>query len=158
MTSVACPSCGEKGNLPDHLIGKRIRCHKCGKGFNAGSTTVEPAKPALAADGTIDVDGLDASTWAASAVAEADAPTHPDPLPAFVALPPSGEIPVVAGKQYKVLTQKDRWFEGKFELAKLEDALNHYARQGWSVRAMSTPLVTGFSGGPREEIVILLER
>ena len=57
-----------------------------------------------------------------------------------------------------MLTQKDRWFEGKFELAKLEEALNHYARQGWSVRAMATPLVTGFSGGPREEIVVLLER
>jgi hypothetical protein len=154
MTPVACPSCGEKGSLPDHLIGKKIRCQKCGKSFSAGATSVEPAKPAPA-DGTIDVDGLDPSTWTATA---AEAPAHPEPLPAFVASPPSGEIPVGSGKQYKVLTQRDRWFAGQFELAKLEDALNHYARQGWTVRAMSTPHVTGFSGGPREEIVILLER
>ena len=57
-----------------------------------------------------------------------------------------------------MLTQKDRFFEGKFELSRLETALNHYAAQGWVVRAMATPLVTGFSGGPREEIVVLLER
>ncbi len=61
-------------------------------------------------------------------------------------------------RHYKVLTQKDRYFEGKFDLARLEEALNHYAGEGWVVRAMATPHVTGFSGGPREEIVVLLER
>lgn len=37
----------------------------------------------------------------------------------------------VTTKEYKVLTQKDKWFSGKFDPAKLEEALNAYAEQGW---------------------------
>lgn len=33
--------------------------------------------------------------------------------------------------QYKVLTQKDRFFAGKFDPAKLEQAVNSYADEGW---------------------------
>src|SRR6185436_18156204 len=32
-------------------------------------------------------------------------------------------------KQYKVLTQKDKWFSGKFDPDQLEQALNAYAQQ-----------------------------
>jgi len=166
MAPVTCPSCGERGNVPNQLIGKRIKCQKCGKSFVAGATTATAPAPDDAAKptgGTIDVDGLDPSTWAATAVAvEAQAHEqsheHREPSPAFTASPQGPEPADGPVRQYKVLTQKDRWFEGKFELARLEEALNHYARQGWVVRAMATPHVTGFSGGPREEIVILLER
>jgi Domain of unknown function (DUF4177) len=168
MSPVRCPSCGEKGNLSDQLIGKKLRCHKCGASFVAGGTPAPSpvplavGAPAAPAGDTIEVDGLDASTWASTAVAvETHAPEpehHHEPAPAITHSPQGLEPSDGAGRQYKVLTQKDRWFEGKFELAKLEEALNHYARQGWVVRAMATPHVTGFSGGPREEIVILMER
>ena len=170
MIFVSCPACGEKGGLPDHLIGKKIRCQKCGKGFLAAAPTVENLisgsglnliAVAKNSGDTIDVDGLDASTWAATAVvAEKPAPEveHHEPGPAFTASHHDVDHPDVPARQYKVLTTKDRWFEGKFDLAKLEEALNHYARQGWVVRGMATPHVVGFSGGPKEEIVILLER
>lgn len=32
---------------------------------------------------------------------------------------------------YKVITQKDRYFSGKFSPEKLEAAINSYAEQGW---------------------------
>jgi hypothetical protein len=61
-------------------------------------------------------------------------------------------------KAYKVLTQKDKWFSGKFDPSRLEDALNAYAEQGWRVLACSTAEFPGFVGGKREELVVILER
>ncbi len=60
-------------------------------------------------------------------------------------------------KEYKVLTQKDKWFSGKFDPSKLESALNAYAEQGWRVVTSATAEFSGF-GGKREELVIVLER
>jgi Domain of unknown function (DUF4177) len=179
MSPVTCPSCGEKGNLSDQFLGKKIRCQKCGNSFLAVPTLAAspvahaahaahaaPAAPAAnespkPAGDSIEVEGLDPSTWAATAVAVAthvQEPVHHELTPAFTALPQTFEHADNPVRQYKVLTSKDRFFEGKYEFARLEDALNHYARQGWVVRAMATPHVTGFSGGPREELVILMER
>ena len=69
-------------------------------------------------------------------------------------------MPVTATniKEYKVLTQKDKWFSGKFDPAKLEEALNAYAEQGWVVKAATTAAITGFIGANREELIIILER
>ena len=62
-------------------------------------------------------------------------------------------------KQYKVLSQKDKWFSGKFDPELLEKALNSYAQQGWEVKGMATASMAGFlGGGNREEMVIVLER
>ena len=183
MISISCPSCGEKGNLPNQLLGKRIKCQKCGKGFLAGSSTAEaPAKPAVATVGaeaspgnTINIEGLDAWAWTAPAATatvtpepgtgftpqphEHDhEPVHEEASAAFNASTQVTPAAEVTQREYKVLTSKDRWFEGKYELSKLEEALNHYARQGWVVKAVSTPHVTGFSGGTKEEMVVLLER
>jgi len=183
MSAVICPSCGEKGNLSDQLLGKKLRCQKCGTSFVAGAVpgaiptpALHPATPTpaphpaplaaspvkvAAAGDVIEVDGLDASTWAATAVAvetRVPEPEHHEPPPTIADEPQAVDSSGAPVRQYKVLTQKDRWFQGKFELARLEEALNHYAHQGWVVRAMATPHVTGFSGGPREELVILMER
>jgi Domain of unknown function (DUF4177) len=190
MISISCPSCGEKGNLPNQLLGKRIKCQKCGKSFLAGSSSLEaPAKPAVAlvggeapSDNAIDVAGLDAWAWTAPAAVAATSaatatttaapssgfiqhhnehehePVHEEASAAFNAPVPAAAHADLPRREYKVLTQKDRWFEGKYELSRLEEALNHYAREGWVVRAMATPHVTGFSGGIREELVVLLER
>jgi len=59
--------------------------------------------------------------------------------------------------QYKVLTQKDRFFAGKFDPEKLELAVNSYAEQGWRVIAATTASIPSF-GGTREEMIVLLER
>lgn len=59
--------------------------------------------------------------------------------------------------EYKVLTQKDKWFSGKFDPAILEQALNAYAQQGWRVIACATADIPGF-GVTRQEFVTVLER
>jgi hypothetical protein len=60
--------------------------------------------------------------------------------------------------QYKILTQKDKWFSGKFDPEKLEQALNAYAQQGWKFKGMATASVPGMLGGARDEIIFVLER
>ncbi len=60
-------------------------------------------------------------------------------------------------KEYKVLTQKDRFFGKKFDPVKLEGALNSYANEGWQVKIGATAEFPGW-GGKREELIIILER
>jgi hypothetical protein len=60
-------------------------------------------------------------------------------------------------REYKVITQKDKWFSGKFDPEKVEGALNSYAKQGWVMKGVATASVPGF-GGQRDEIVIIMER
>ena len=60
-------------------------------------------------------------------------------------------------KEYKILTQKDKWFSGKFDPMKLEEALNAYASQGWQVVTSATAEFVGW-GPKREEMVVILER
>ena len=60
-------------------------------------------------------------------------------------------------KEYKVMTQKDRFFSGKFDPEKLEAAINSYASQGWEFKGVATANIPSFSGA-REEIVVIFER
>ncbi|QEH36953.1 hypothetical protein OJF2_55380 [Aquisphaera giovannonii] len=174
MPVVACPSCGERGKIPPTLVGARIKCRKCGTSFNvlpaaaraaagaavAGAGAGTPA--AAVAESThegISVDGLDASAWTFQAEpggdarpAEAHLPSDADHHHAFEA------HGVPHAKEYKFLCSRDKVFEGKFDLARLEELLNTYARQGWSVKGMSSPHLKDFGGNSKEEIVVLLER
>lgn len=59
--------------------------------------------------------------------------------------------------KYKVLTQKDKWFSGKFDPEKLENALNAYSEQGWRLVGCATADIPAF-GGSRQEFVAVLER
>jgi len=59
--------------------------------------------------------------------------------------------------QYKVLSQKDKWFSGKFDPVVLEQAMNAYAAQGWRVIGCATADIPGF-GSTRQEFVTILER
>jgi len=61
-------------------------------------------------------------------------------------------------KKYKVLTQKDKWFSGKFDPEKLETALNAYAEQGWRLVSCATADINTMMGGARQEFVAVLER
>src|SRR5262249_33845982 len=69
-----------------------------------------------------------------------------------------GSSPSVAPKQYKVLTQKDKWFSAKFDPERLEQAINAYANQGWVVKSVTTASFPGFVGGNRDEMIVVLER
>jgi hypothetical protein len=180
MPTVTCPSCGEKGKIPGTFIGTRIKCKKCGNAFlvtppaakapaTAGvgvgaSAGQAPAAAHVAAGGEheIAVEGLDEASWSATPVATAEHDPdqehhHDEATSSFTASP--GEGHAASGiKQYKLLTPKDKYFEGKFDLERLEQALNHFAKDGWVVRSMATPHVAGFSGGEREQLIVLLER
>ena len=67
--------------------------------------------------------------------------------------PPSPSSP----RPYKVLTQRDKWFAGKFDPERLEDAINAYAADGWKVCGVATTMF-GTPAGKREEVVVLMER
>jgi hypothetical protein len=60
-------------------------------------------------------------------------------------------------KQYKVLTQKDRFFAGKFDPEKLEAAINSYASEGWEVVSIATANIPSFTG-TREELIVVMSR
>ena len=60
-------------------------------------------------------------------------------------------------KQYKVMSQKDKWFSRKFDPETLEQAINSYASQGWEVVSVATASIPGF-GGAREELIVVFER
>ncbi len=174
MPYVACPSCGERGKIPPTLVGARIKCKKCGISFNVAAPAKVPAAEGAAvtagsaaaqaagtADGGIAVDGLDASAWAVASdhppeilkgEGEAAAPEAGDAAHSFEPHDASGL------KEYKVLCSRDKLFEGKFDVQRLEEALNYFSKQGWIVKGMSTPHLKDFGGGMKEELVILLER
>lgn len=60
-------------------------------------------------------------------------------------------------KEYKVLSQKDKWYSGKFDPSMLEKALNDYAEMGYQVICSSTATIQSLTGA-REEMIIILER
>src|SRR4051794_37561519 len=175
MPYVACPSCGERGKIPPTLVGARIKCKKCGISFNVAAPAAKAASSAVAATDSaaataasvtphegIAIEGLDADAWAVAndpsdglkaPIQQDQGPPEPvEGIAQFVAHEATGH------KEYKLLTPKDKVFDGKFDLGRLEEALNYYARQGWVVKAMSTPHVKGFTGVLQEEFVVLLER
>ena len=63
----------------------------------------------------------------------------------------------MASYEYKVLTQRDRRFSGKFNPESMEAALNGYSSEGWHLVAAVT---AEFKGGlsSREELIFLMER
>jgi hypothetical protein len=189
MPTVTCPSCGERGRIPGHFVGTRIKCKKCGVAFLVTGAAAKTAAPAAGNLGPgarepnpfeahsgpphagIVVEGLNEAEWSSTTAVATPEPDHDHDHPhdeatsAFTASHPDTPTPQAgpgtAGgpvKQYKVLSPRDKVFEGKFSLELLESVLNTYARQGWVVRGMATPLVAGFGGGEREMLVVLLER
>ena len=112
-------------------------------------------------DGIV-VEGLEAAAWTVSdpgsdvlgpGLAPEHGPTDADgTADAFEAHHATGH------KEYKIIWSRDKMFEGKFDVARLEETLNQFARQGWVVKAMSNPHLKDFGGGTKEEVVVLLER
>jgi uncharacterized Zn finger protein (UPF0148 family) len=63
-------------------------------------------------------------------------------------------------KEYKVIGQEDTWLNGgRFDKTSLENMLNFYALEGWTVKEISASKTVGvFFGTPRDEMIIILER
>jgi hypothetical protein len=57
---------------------------------------------------------------------------------------------------YKVITQRDPGFAGKFDPDKLEAVVNRYAASGWKVCGVATTNFTTLAG-KREEVIVLME-
>lgn len=57
----------------------------------------------------------------------------------------------MAGKEFKVLTQKGSFFTGRFNPLKLESTLNSHAVDGWYVVSSTWKSMSA-------EVVIILER
>jgi hypothetical protein len=80
----------------------------------------------------------------------------------FVDAPPPPPPPPPGSTTYKVLTQRDEWFMGKFSPEKLEEAVNAYAAEGWRVISVATADVGSFfgslAGNGRQEIVVFMEK
>lgn len=172
MLHISCPSCGERGKIPAHLVGARIKCKKCNTAFQVpgagkapvavGATVAAAASATTAPTQTFEgiaVEGLDPTAWSL-APEQPGMAHHPDdhhePAPA-ASVAEAAPSPA-ATKQYKLLTSRDKIFEGKFDLCRLEDAINHYAREGWVAKSMCLPHVKNFQGTMHEEVVVLLER
>lgn len=58
--------------------------------------------------------------------------------------------------EYKILTDRDARFSGKFDLDTLEATVNSYAQQGWRVTNGFT--LTSVWKNSKTEIIVLLER
>ena len=181
MPFVTCPDCMQEGRVPDRFLGRRIKCSKCGNRFlvtgvvsspadptakslelgavDGGSSSLSPSTPAF--EGIV-VEGFEGG-W--SEMQDIDTPEVPaEPLREsrnrdVGEAPGAMSAPHPAGvKEYKLLTPKDKIFDNKFDLARLEEVINAFAVKGWIVRSMTTAQVAGFSGGVREELLVLLER
>ena len=127
-----CPHCNQSIDAPFELLGQLIECPAC-------SQTVEVQKP------------------------HSRPPLAPPALPRVVpklkmpAPPPNLRRPARM-KEYKVLTQKDKWFAGEFSPEKLEQALNSYAAQGWHVVSVTTLSLPAGPGETRDELIVILGR
>ena len=168
MLHISCPSCGERGKIPAHMVGARIKCKKCGTAFQVPGPEKVPAvvgagvaaasgSTTQACDG-IAVEGLDPAAWTLapdqSSIVHPVAGHHEAAHSAAVEAAPSPG----GTREYKLLTSRDKIFDGKFDLTRLEDAINHYARQGWAAKSMCLPHVKNFQGAMQEELIVLLER
>ena len=58
--------------------------------------------------------------------------------------------------EYKILTERDSRFSGKFDLDQLETALNSYAAEGWKISGGLS--ATSIWKSSKTEILIFLER
>ena len=127
-----CPHCNQSMDAPFEMLGQLIECPAC-------SQTVEvqkmPTRPPLAP------------------------PALPRVVPKLkMPLPPKSPGKPARGKEYKVLTPKDKWFAGEFSPEKLEQALNFYAAQGWRVVSVATACMPTAPGGAREELIVVMGR
>lgn len=61
-------------------------------------------------------------------------------------------------KLYKVLSQKDDWWNNKIDPVGLEELLNNYAKQGWTLKAAVTASIPAIFGRTRDEMIIILEK
>ena len=127
-----CPHCNQSIDAPIDMLGQLIECPSC-------SQTVEVQK------------------------SPTRLPLAPLSLPRVVPKlkilrPPHNTRKPFKVKEYKVLTQRNKWVAGKFDSEKLEQAINSYAAQGWQVISVATASIPADPEGNREEMIVVMGR
>jgi len=182
--NVTCPSCGAKRSLSEAFRGLNVTCPKCGTRFDAvgsssGSsdslpyvfdevaTTQERESSSSSDVGDILPAEVGVTLTMAPPVvraSEAALPTLPPlspPAPPTTSSSPSTggakDSAISTKREYKVLTRKNLWFTGDFNPDGLQEALNSFAQQGWTLKST---VVLGVPGpeGSRDELIVILER
>ena len=134
MTNIqfTCLHCNQSIAAPVELLGQLIECPSC-------SQTVEVQKSQTRPPLSL--------------------PALPRAVPALkMPVPPKNPRKASREREYKVLTQKDKWFAGEFTPEKLEQALNSYAALGWRVVSVATASMPAVSGGNRGELIVVMGR
>jgi hypothetical protein len=156
-------ACGKHLKAKDEAAGKRTKCPFCGAVLTVpqlaavGASTSPAAAPATGAGSdaiSID-DGPPSGMFLPVTPPATDAPAAPaqDAAGAAAAAPNSATT-----REYKVVTPKDLGFVAKFDPGRLEEALNGYGKQGWSVRAAVVMTLPSHSGPPHDELIVIMER
>jgi hypothetical protein len=60
--------------------------------------------------------------------------------------------------EYRILSQRDSLFSGRFDAESITDVLNKLAVEGWRLVAVTSSGVNTLLGGNRDEVLIFLER
>ena len=60
-------------------------------------------------------------------------------------------------KEYKIVTQRDKFFGGDFDLQRLEEMLNVYASDGWKIAEVVDSSALSFLRNS-DELIMILER
>jgi hypothetical protein len=174
-------SCGKALRAQSDAAGKRTKCPHCGNVLTIPGSApkavgaANSGQPAGASFGiSLGDDGelLDLD-WGRIEAPPAPTPAPPPSTPIVdlqptsnAALPVSNlniadlpDLPRPVGdlRQYRVITQRDLGGPGKFNAAKLEEMLNAYAGQGWSLKSALSMNLPSHSGN-HDEIIVILER
>lgn len=67
-------------------------------------------------------------------------------------------LPKKADREYKVISQRDRIFNGQFNAQSLHQVLNSHARKGWRVISCTAVPVYAEDGSEHNEIMVVLEK
>jgi Domain of unknown function (DUF4177) len=162
-------TCGKPLRAQDSAAGKRTKCPHCGAVMVIPGGAVKPvvasASMSQSAGAAADDDGLaldlDWNTLEAPAATSSQTAADPHRTGSSqIAISTAAvEIPFLPEgvRQYRVLAQKDQGMTSKFTASKLEEVLNAYAIQGWSLKSAVTMNLPSHSGN-HDELIVILER
>jgi len=82
------------------------------------------------------------------------------PLQTSIIPPEKPEKRVVSqdSVEYRIISQRDKLFSGRFEADSITQVLNQLASEGWRFVGVTSAGVNTLLGGNRDEILIFLER
>lgn len=149
--TIECPHCNQEYSVDNSFIGQKVECTACGNKFTIKKLSVSSSNENSS---DIEIENI-ADQLNNNASQNGKGTSVPS---SCMQTPQAVPVKKKTMKEYKILTQKDQWFSGKFDPELLEKAINAYAAQGWRVVSAATASFPGLITNSREEMVIILER